>query len=235
MGVNVRVVGIRLGLQSSKPDDKDGNIHGGISALMFPAIFFQNFFLTAVLRLLTYFYMRDKNVKPLNLTAIGQTLVKHAHKVKLEEKRGVVVELFPFIFEASARMSARAISRYLKEQHGVKLSAVTISKALSDLKKSWNQYFDVIEPFAKVFEKGSYLTPMSVFLFDDEAFNRMFDAFPIRAYKGHWLDLKALCRITIADVEAANILRDKWVSIGLDIRLKARPYIEHRLNQQTAK
>jgi hypothetical protein len=31
--VNVRVVGIRLGLQSSKTDDKHGNIHGGIPAL----------------------------------------------------------------------------------------------------------------------------------------------------------------------------------------------------------
>jgi hypothetical protein len=173
--------------------------------------------------------MKDKNVKSLNLTAIGQTLVAHAHKVKLEEKRGVVIELFPFIFEASARMSARSISRYLKEKHGVQLSAVTVSKALSDLKKSWNQYFDVIEPFAKVFEKGSYLTPMSVFLFDDRKFNEMVEAFPIRAFKGHWLDLKALCRITVADAEAANILREKWVSISMDIRLKARPYIEHRL------
>jgi hypothetical protein len=83
-----------------------------------------------------------------------------------------------------------------------------------------------------VFEKGSSQTPMSVFLFDDKAFNRMFDGFPIRAYRGHWLDLKALCRITIADAEAANILRDKWLSISLDIRLKARPYIEHRLGEK---
>ena len=176
--------------------------------------------------------MKDKGSKPPSLTAIGQTLVAHSHKVKLEEKRGVVVELFPFIFEASSRMSARAISRFLKEKHGVQLSAVTVSKVLSDLKKSWNQYFDVIEPFAKVFEKGSSQTPMSVFLFDDKAFNRMFDGFPIRAYRGHRLDLKALCRITIADAEAANILRDKWLSISLDIRLKARPYIEHRLGEK---
>jgi hypothetical protein len=175
--------------------------------------------------------MKDKSHKPGNLTAIGQTLVEHAHKVKLEEKRGVVVELFPFIYEASSRMSARAISRFLWEKHHVKLSAVTIAKALSDPKKSWNRYFDVIEPFAKVFEKGSYLSRMSDFLFDDKEFNRMFDGFPIRAYRGHWLDLKALCRITVADAQAANILRDKWVSIGIDIRLKARPYIEHRLGK----
>jgi hypothetical protein len=132
-------------------------------------------------------------------------------------------------------MSARAISRFLKEKHGVQLSAVTVSKALSDVDKGWNKYFDVIEHFARVFEKGSYFTPMSVFLFDDKEFNQMFDAFPIRAYKGHWLDLKALCRITIADAEAANILRDKWINISMDIRLKARPYIEHRLGKEEPK
>jgi hypothetical protein len=179
-----------------------------------------------------YFSMKEKNGKPPSLTTIGQRLVEHAQRVKLEEKRGMVIELFPFIFEASSRMSARAISRYLKEKHGVQLSAVTISKALSDLKKSWNKYFDVIEHFAKVFEKGSYFTPMRVFLFDDKEFNRMFDSFPIRAYHGHWLDLKALCRITIDDAEAANILRDKWVNISMETRLKARPFIEHRLNKR---
>jgi hypothetical protein len=179
--------------------------------------------------------MTDKTAKPPNLTAIGKTLVEHAHKVKLEEKRGVVTELFPFIFEASSRMSARAISRFLKEKHGIQLSAVTVSKALSDLKKSWNQYFDVIEPFAKVFEKGNFLTPMSVFLFDDKKFDEMTKALPFAAYRGHWLDLKALCQITIADVQAANILREKWMSISMDIRLKARPYLEHRLGKKQPK
>jgi hypothetical protein len=192
---------------------------------------FPQFFLTMVLMMLMYFSMKEKNASPPSLTAIGQTLARHSHTVKLEEKRGMVIELFPFIFEASSRMSARAISRFLKERHGVQLSAVTVSRALSDLKKSWNQYFDVIEPFAKVFEKGGYLTPMSVFLFDDKRFNQMFDSFPIRAYRGHWLDLKALCRITAADAQAANILRDKWASISMETRLKARPYIKHRLGK----
>lgn len=170
-----------------------------------------------------------------SLTAIGQGLVEHAHKAKLDEKRGLVIELFPFIFEASARMSARSISRFLKEKHGVQLSAVTVSKALSDVEKSWNQYFDVIEPIAKVFEKGSYYTPMAGFLFDDKKFDEMTKALPFRAYQGHWLDLKALCRITIADEQAANILREKWASISMDTRLKARPYLEHRLGGKVGK
>jgi len=176
--------------------------------------------------------MKDKDANLPSLTAIGQTLVKHAHTVNLEEKRGVVIELFPFIFEASSRMSARAISRFLKEKHKIQLSAVTVSRALSDLKKSWNQYFNVIEHFAKVFEKGCYTSRMSDFLFDDKRFKELTEGLPIRAYKGHWLDLKALCQITIEDDQAADILREKWYAISLDIRLKARPYIEHRLNKK---
>jgi hypothetical protein len=61
----------------------------------------------------------------------------------------LVIELFPFIFEASQRMSARAISRFLLEEQGVKLSAVTITKALNDPKKSWNAFFDTIDPSAR--------------------------------------------------------------------------------------
>ena len=36
-------------------------------------------------------------------------------------------ELFPFIYDASERMSARAISRFFQEEQNIKLSAVTIT------------------------------------------------------------------------------------------------------------
>lgn len=173
--------------------------------------------------------MLDKSKQPVNLVTVGKDLVAYAHKSKLAEKRGVVIELFPFIYEASARLSSRGISRYLAEKHQVKVSAVTVASALSNLKRSWNQYFDVIAPFAQVFEKGSYFSPMGVFLFDDKRFEKMTEALPLRRYLGHWLDLKALRRITVEDADAANILREKWFSIRLETRLKARPYIEHRL------
>ena len=43
MGVSVRVVGIRLGLQFSKPHDKRGNMNGGISSAFFLLIFYETF------------------------------------------------------------------------------------------------------------------------------------------------------------------------------------------------
>ena len=88
--------------------------------------------------------------KTTNATDIGLKLVGHAKSTEFTANRGLVIELFPFIFEASQRMSARAISRFLLEEQGVKLSAVTITKALNDPKKSWNAFFDTIEPSARV-------------------------------------------------------------------------------------
>ena len=65
-----------------------------------------------------------------NVTHIGLKLVGHSKSTEFSANRGLVIEMFPFIFEASQRMSARAISRFLKEEQGVKLSYVTITKAL---------------------------------------------------------------------------------------------------------
>ena len=81
---------------------------------------------------------------------IGLKLVGHSKSTEFTANRGLVIELFPFIFEASQRMSARAISRFLLDEQGVKLSGVTITKALNDPKKSWNAFFDTIEPSARV-------------------------------------------------------------------------------------
>lgn len=174
--------------------------------------------------------MKEKNEKLVSLTTIGRDLVAHSQREEMAAKRGLVVELFPFIYEASSRMSARAISRFLLEQHGVKLSAVTITKALADPQKNWNLYFDNIEPIARAFERGSWHTLMSKFLFDDKKFHEMTKALPIRAFEGHWLDLRALTRIKVEDDEAGNILREKWFSIPQEIRLKARPFLEARLH-----
>ena len=94
--------------------------------------------------------MAEEHAKPTNASDIGLKLVGHSKSTEFTAYRGLVIELFPFIFEASQRMSARAISRFLLDEQGVKLSAVTITKALNDPQKSWNAFFEMIEPSAKV-------------------------------------------------------------------------------------
>jgi len=160
-----------------------------------------------------------------SVAAIGQTLVARSKACALDGKRGLVVELFPFICSATERMSARAISRFLKEQHGVKLSAVTITKALNDPKKYWNQFFDTIEPAVVAYEKWDK-SKREQFLFDDKAFK------PVH-FPGRDLLRKQLLKFEFA--QAINVLQDKWFSIEYETRVKARQYLAERLLEKVNK
>ena len=147
------------------------------------------------------------------LTGLGQKLLAHSQQAAFSAKRGLVVELFPYIFAASERLSARAIGRFLEAEQGIKLSPVTITKSLNDPKKSWNGFFDLIEPHALVFQKETG-TPLAEFLFKDK----------ILKDSKHWaLRLSKKLAFT-ADFDRADLLlREKWFSIDLAIRNKARP------------
>ena len=164
--------------------------------------------------------MSNINDKLVSVAAIGQTLMEHSKSADLDGKRGLVVELFPSIFGAHERMSARAISRFLKEKHGVKLSAVTITKALNDPKKSWNQFFDTIEPYVKAYENWDKSAKREKFLFDDKGFKAI-------RFPGSELLRKQLLKFEFA--QAINMLREKWFSIDYETRVKARPYLAERL------
>jgi len=158
--------------------------------------------------------------KTVSVAAIGQDLMSHAKSFAVDgNKRGLVVELFPSIVAASERMSARAISRFLEEKHGIKISVVTISKALKDPKKYWNQFFDLLEPSVVAYEKWEN-AKREDFLFDDERFK------PVN-FPGREVLRKQLLKFEFA--QAINVLRDKWFSIDRDTRMKARPYLAERL------
>src|ERR1035437_8951234 len=92
--------------------------------------------------------MTNENETPVSLIDVGQKLVGHSKSAEFTANRGLVVELFPFIFEASDRMSARAICRFLQEDQNIRLSAVTITKALNDPKRIWLSFFESIESSA---------------------------------------------------------------------------------------
>lgn len=156
---------------------------------------------------------------------IGLKLVGHSRSTEFSAHRGLVIELFPFIFEASQRMSARAISRFLLEEQGVKLSAVTITSALNDPKKSWNAYFDLIEPWAVVIANWWKAESLD-FLFGDRGkYERIIDeriGNPIGRFAA-----KLLLKGDV--VSADKLLRAKWFCINKEIRLKAKLYLEGRL------
>jgi hypothetical protein len=163
--------------------------------------------------------------KPTNATDIGLKLVGHSRSTKFSANRGLVIELFPFIFEASQRMSARAISRFLLEEQNVKLSAVTITKALNDPKKSWNSFFDTIDPSARVIAKWWRCETLN-FLFT----GRVKYENEINRAIGNPVGRLAVWLLLKADILSADkILRQKWFCINNLTIEKAKPYLESRL------
>lgn len=118
-------------------------------------------------------------------------------------------------------MSARAIGRFLQEQHGVKVSYVTIGRALRDPARYWNLYFDGIEPSARIYGKAQGIA-LTDFLFNE--------TFPKRAKNR--LVRAAIKAFVEAEVQqAVTVLRNKWFSIDAVIRLNARPHLERRLGK----
>jgi hypothetical protein len=169
--------------------------------------------------------MTEEHQQPTDATDIGLKLVGHSKSTEFTANRGLVIELFPFIFEASQRMSARAISRFLMDEQGVKLSAVTITKALNDPKKSWNSFFDIVEPSALVIAKWWRCETLN-FLFTGRA--KYEDN--IRPAIGNLVGRLAVKVLIKGDVLSADkILRQKWFCINKLTLEKAKPYLEARL------
>ena len=172
--------------------------------------------------------MTDDKKTPVSLIDVGQKLVGHSKSAEFTANRGLVVELFPFIFEASGRMSARAISRFLLDEQNIRLSGVTITKALNDPKKSWISFFGSVER-AAIVTAGWFRPPTFKYLFwsksvYDSEIMPGGDGKLVRAF-GH--GMRAL--LQPERVAADKVLREKWFSIGQGTRLKARPFLEEHL------
>lgn len=102
---------------------------------------------------------------------IGQELVEGAEREEeFSAQRGLVDELFPYIYRASKRMSTRAISRWLKEQQNISLSAVTIAKALRESERYWVAFLDEVEPAAEIVARAHDIACGRRLLEDEELF-----------------------------------------------------------------
>lgn len=96
------------------------------------------------------------------LQQLGDHLVEDSKiNEEFSAQRGLIDELFPYIYEASKRMSCRAISRWL-ETNGTKLSAATIAKALREPAPYWQAIADEVEPAARIFASAHNLDFMDV-------------------------------------------------------------------------
>jgi hypothetical protein len=83
--------------------------------------------------------------KRITTEQIGADLIE-ASRNETEDSMPLSTKLFPYILVASRRMSLRAISRWLKEKHGVSLSAAAISRALNSKELHLERLAESISP-----------------------------------------------------------------------------------------
>jgi hypothetical protein len=93
---------------------------------------------------------------------IGSKLVEDSMlNEEFSFNRGLINELFPYIYEASKRMSSRGISRWL-EANGTKLSVATIAKALRNPQPYWQEIYEDNQPAALIFARAHDVEPDEV-------------------------------------------------------------------------
>lgn len=138
------------------------------------------------------------------LSEIGREVVETSRETG---GRGIVAQLFPYILEASKRLSARAISREFQKRD-VKISQVSISKALRDPDRHFEAHFDYVEPAARVIDQKLGFSAKSLLTIMDS-----FQEAQALYQSGEYLtDDEQLLR------DAFTILSDDWWSLGEDFR-----------------
>lgn len=94
----------------------------------------------------------------------GRELVEVSRGPDVRPPYGIMDELFPFVFEASGRMSIRAICRWL-ESKGVSVSPMTVSRALRKPDVYWQKHAGRVEPWALLVAHAQDVDPAQL-LFD---------------------------------------------------------------------
>lgn len=94
---------------------------------------------------------------------IGKQLVEYSQdSAAFSAQRGILDDLFPYIFEASKRMSLRAIGRWLQSEHQITISATSLAKAMRNAHKYWIQNLEEIEPSVRIVARAHKVSPSFV-------------------------------------------------------------------------
>ena len=160
-------------------------------------------------------YDKEGNMKNM-IQEIGESLIQYAHDTaEFSKQRGLTEELFPYIYQASRRMSTRAISQYLSEVHKMKISAVSVAKALREADKHWESLYEEVEPAARIFgDAHGDRDADDVLELEGEMFRGLCNQTPTLAMNSHG---QALENYTEYE-HAMYLLRDQWFAFDDDTR-----------------
>ncbi|MDR3402187.1 MAG: hypothetical protein P4L99_06775 [Chthoniobacter sp.] len=155
-------------------------------------------------------------MKTKELSKIGTELIS-ASKAIERTPGEILQELFPYIYEASRRMSSRQIAKWLDEKHGIQISQPTISRALRNPAGFEDWFAENIEPTARRVA-SSLSIEMGELLFDDS--ERGAYHFAMAQENAQ----ESLSKDELADVEEGmNLLREKWFALSIGTRRACYP------------
>lgn len=171
--------------------------------------------------------------KDIGFDAVGNSLLEHARGAELTA-RGVVEGLFPYIVQASKRMSSRAISQFLEKEHGMKISFVSIGNALRNPGKYWNRYFDTIEPHAWIVA-DVHSAELRSFMSEGEKYHDLLETkkvYPIEGGETVEEDEANATRSMADYEEAVRVLDEKWFCFDDAVLEDARLHLLRRFTDR---
>jgi hypothetical protein len=132
----------------------------------------------------------------------------------------------------SHSQSARAICRFLEEKHGIKVSYVTVGRALRDPQKYWNLYFDSIERRAWNVAEAHDKT-LRDFISEPEKYQEMLEGKPVFQFDGK-PDPEDLFAAADSYKYSVKVLDEKWFCFNGDILEEARFHLLKRFVRKPA-
>ena len=151
------------------------------------------------------------------LPKVGNELVSASQTVKLSASE-LLTQLFPYVWEASRRMSTRGISRWLGENHGLEISHASVSRALRQADNYWQGFAEFIEPAARIAADAAGQDIETVLL-DESLLN---DLVKVPELSGETQEEIADNYNELAD--AVTFLRDTWFPLGKPLQNMCSKY-----------
>lgn len=153
-----------------------------------------------------------------DLSEIGAALVE-ASQLGRGSAREILRELFPYVDEASKRMSTRAISQFLKDNFDVQISPASILRALRAPDRHWEDFAEYIEGEARIVEDATGV-PMEVFLFANGAFSCLDE----QELSFTAVDEEGTMKEFDEFRNAMQFLREKWFSLPGKAHVKCKRF-----------
>ena len=149
------------------------------------------------------------------ITDIGKELVGYAKdEAAFTAQRGLLDDLFPFIYVASKRMSLRAICRWFEERHRIQISPNAVSKAMRNQEAYWAQIADDVAASARSFADAYDLDPDVVLQHKDYFLNYEGSTPKNLSASNHEELERELRRLATA----AGVIRNRWFALPEEAR-----------------